>query len=58
MMIVTHEMGFAKALSDRIVFLDNGIIEQEDSPNEFFTNPKTPRAQKFLQSFDFKPKKR
>lgn len=58
MMIVTHEMGFAKALSDRIVFLDNGIIEQEDSPNEFFTNPKTPRAQKFLQSFDFKSKKR
>lgn len=58
MMIVTHEMGFAKAVSDRIVFLDNGIIEQEDSPNEFFTNPKTPRAQKFLQSFDFKPKKR
>lgn len=58
MMVVTHEMGFAKALSDRIVFLDNGIIEQEDSPNEFFTNPKTPRAQKFLQSFDFKPKKR
>lgn len=57
MMIVTHEMGFAKAVSDRIVFLDNGIIEQEDSPNEFFTNPKTPRAQKFLQSFDFKPKK-
>lgn len=58
MMIVTHEMGFAKAVSDRIVFLDNGIIEQEDSPNEFFTNPKTPRAQKFLQSFDFKPKKK
>lgn len=57
MMIVTHEMGFAKAVSDRIVFLDNGIIEQEDSPNEFFTNPKTPRAQKFLQSFDFKPKR-
>lgn len=57
MMIVTHEMGFAKAVSDRIVFLDNGIIEQEDSPNEFFTNPKTPRAQKFLQSFDFKPRK-
>ena len=57
MMIVTHEMGFAKAVSDRIVFLDNGIIQQEDSPSEFFTNPKTPRAQKFLQSFDFKPRK-
>lgn len=57
MMIVTHEMGFAKAVSDRIVFLDNGIIEQEDTPNEFFTNPKTPRAKKFLQSFDFKPRK-
>ncbi|MGX3043716.1 amino acid ABC transporter ATP-binding protein [Helicobacter sp. T3_23-1056] len=57
MMIVTHEMGFAKAVSDRIVFLDNGIIQQEDSPSEFFNNPKTPRAQKFLQSFDFKPRK-
>lgn len=57
MMIVTHEMGFAKAVSDRIVFLDNGIIEQQDSPSEFFSNPKTPRAQKFLQSFDFKPRK-
>lgn len=57
MIIVTHEMGFAKAVSDRIVFLDNGIIEQEDSPNEFFNNPKTSRAKKFLQSFDFKPRK-
>ncbi|GAD19157.1 amino acid ABC transporter ATP-binding protein [Helicobacter fennelliae] len=57
MMIVTHEMGFAKAVSDRIVFLDSGVIIEEDTPQNFFTNPKTKRAQNFLQTFDFKRKK-
>ena len=56
-MIVTHEMGFAKAVSDRIVFLDSGVIIEEDTPQNFFTNPKTKRAQNFLQTFDFKRKK-
>jgi polar amino acid transport system ATP-binding protein len=45
---VTHEMGFAKEVSDRIVFMDNGIIVEENTPHEFFNNPKTDRAKKFL----------
>ncbi|MBE0491569.1 MAG: amino acid ABC transporter ATP-binding protein [Sulfurospirillum sp.] len=46
---VTHEMGFAKEVSNRVVFMDDGVILEESSPEEFFTNPKTERAQKFLQ---------
>jgi polar amino acid transport system ATP-binding protein len=46
---VTHEMGFAKEVSNRVVFMDHGEILEEASPEEFFTNPKTTRAQKFLQ---------
>ena len=46
---VTHEMGFAKEVSNRVVFMDEGQIIEEGTPNEFFTNPKTDRAQKFLQ---------
>jgi len=45
---VTHEMGFAKEVSDRVVFMDNGEIVEEDTPEEFFNNPKTQRAKKFL----------
>jgi len=45
---VTHEMGFAKEVGDRIVFMDEGKIVEENSPNEFFTNPKSPRAKLFL----------
>ncbi len=46
---VTHEMGFAKEVCNRIVFMDEGEILEENTPNEFFTNPKTERAQKFLK---------
>lgn len=46
---VTHEMGFAKEVSNRIVFMDEGKIIEEGTPEDFFTNPKTERAQKFLQ---------
>lgn len=46
---VTHEMGFAKEVSDRVVFMDEGSIIEEASPESFFANPKTERAQKFLQ---------
>jgi len=46
---VTHEMGFAKEVSNRVVFMDEGEIIEEGSPEEFFTNPKTKRAQKFLK---------
>jgi len=45
---VTHEMGFAKEVADRIVFMDAGEIVEENEPNEFFKNPKTDRAKKFL----------
>ncbi|MAD42310.1 MAG: polar amino acid ABC transporter ATP-binding protein [Arcobacter sp.] len=46
---VTHEMGFAKEVGDRIVFMDHGTIVEENSPEEFFNNPKSERAQKFLK---------
>jgi polar amino acid transport system ATP-binding protein len=45
---VTHEMGFAREVSDRIVFMDAGEIVEENTPEEFFNNPKTDRAKKFL----------
>ncbi len=45
---VTHEMGFAKEVGDRIVFMDHGSIVEENCPNEFFNNPESPRAKKFL----------
>lgn len=53
MVIVTHEMQFARAIADRIIFLDKGEIVEESSPEEFFTNPKTERAGKFLNVFEF-----
>lgn len=46
---VTHEMGFAKEVSDRIVFMDEGQIVEENEPESFFSNPKSDRASKFLQ---------
>ena len=48
MVIVTHEMGFAKEVANRILFLDEGKILEEAAPNEFFSNPKTARAKDFL----------
>ena len=45
---VTHEMGFAKEVGDRIVFMDHGVIIEENTPDEFFNNPKSDRAKKFL----------
>lgn len=53
MLIVTHEMSFARAVADRIVFLDEGGIVEEGTPEEFFEHPKTERAKKFLQSFEY-----
>jgi len=53
MVIVTHEMGFAEAVADRIIFMDEGKICEESEPNEFFTNPKTERAKHFLNIFQF-----
>ena len=53
MMIVTHEMAFARAVADRIVFIDGGRIVEEGKPDEFFTKPRTERAQRFLESFKY-----
>lgn len=53
MLIVTHEMQFARAIADRIIFLNNGKIVEEATPDEFFDNPKTERAKQFLNTFEF-----
>ena len=53
MLIVTHQMEFARAVADRIVFIDGGTIVEEATPEEFFTAPKTERAKKFLEAFTF-----
>ena len=53
MLIVTHQMEFARAVADRIVFIDEGNIVEESSPDDFFTNPKTERAKRFLDAFRF-----
>lgn len=57
MVIVTHEMSFAKAVADRVIFLDQGRIVEEGKPEEFFSHPKTERAQKFLHTFEFEAAK-
>lgn len=49
MLIVTHEMGFAKEVSDRIVFMDKGVIAEEGTPEEIFNNPKQDRTREFLK---------
>ena len=53
MVIVTHEMQFAKAVADRMVFLEGGKIVEEGNPKEFFEDPKTDRLRKFLQTFTY-----
>ncbi len=49
MVVVTHEMGFAKAVADRVIFMDGGEIVEEGPPLEFFTNPKNERTKSFLK---------
>jgi len=51
MLIVTHEMAFARDVSNHVVFMHNGIILEEGSPNEFFTNPKCDETKEFLARF-------
>lgn len=48
MVVVTHEMGFAREVASKVVFMDNGIICEENTPDVFFTNPQHPRLQDFL----------
>lgn len=48
MLLVTHEMGFAREVADRILFMDDSVIIEDAAPDEFFSNPKSERAKKFL----------
>jgi polar amino acid transport system ATP-binding protein len=48
MVVVTHEMGFAREVANRVIFLDDGLVAEEGSPAEIFTSPKTDRLQSFL----------
>jgi polar amino acid transport system ATP-binding protein len=53
MLIVTHEMEFARAVADRILFFDEGVLLEENTPGGFFTTPRTERARRFLNLFQF-----
>ena len=52
MVIVTHEMSFARAVSSKVIFMDNGVIEEEGTPEEVFGNPKSHRTKEFISKFD------
>lgn len=52
MVIVTHEMSFAKAVSSKVIFMDNGVIEEEGTPEEVFDNPKSHRTKEFISKFE------
>ncbi|BDC92630.1 amino acid ABC transporter ATP-binding protein [Treponema bryantii] len=58
MLIVTHQMQFARAVADKIVFMDAGEIVEVSTPEEFWTNPKTERAKKFLSNFEFESRRK
>jgi ABC-type polar amino acid transport system ATPase subunit len=49
MVIVTHEMGFAREIADRVLFVCDGVVKEEAPPEEFFSRPKDPRLVQFLQ---------
>lgn len=53
MMIVTHEMQFAKAIADRVIMIDGGRIVEENTPERFFSEPETERARQFLNTFTY-----
>ena len=53
MVIVTHEMSFAKAVADRVIFIDEGNIVEEGKPEKFFEHPDTERAKRFLNTFTY-----
>ncbi len=53
MVIVTHEMAFARAVADRIIFMDGGKVIEEGAPDQFFDAPKSERAARFLKTFSF-----
>ena len=49
MMVVSHEMGFARAAADRVIFMDEGLIVEEGTPGDIFSNPQEPRTKRFLE---------
>ena len=51
MIVVTHEMAFAREVSDRVIFMDGGVVLEEGTPEELFGNPKMPRTREFLSRF-------
>ena len=51
MVIVTHEMSFARAVSDRVVFMDGGVIVEQGAPEEVFGNPQQDRTRQFLRHY-------
>ena len=51
MVVVTHEMQFAREVSDRVVFMDQGVILEEASPEQIFTQPQMPRTREFLSRY-------
>jgi polar amino acid transport system ATP-binding protein len=53
MVIVTHEMEFARAVADRVLFMDQGVVVEENLPGEFFNSPRTERAKQFLNTFHY-----
>lgn len=57
MIIVTHEMQFARAVADRVIFLEDGVIKEEGTPEQFFDAPRTERAKEFLKTFTFERKR-
>ena len=50
MVVVTHEMGFAREVADRVIFMHDGVIAEEGTPDEIFNSPKHPKLQQFLKS--------
>lgn len=52
MVIVTHEMNFARDVSDKVIFMDNGVIAEQGTPEEVFENPKMQRTKEFLQTYE------
>ena len=51
MVIVTHEMAFANAVSDRVIFMDGGVVVEEGPPSEVFGNPQQARTKQFLEKY-------